>query len=110
MAFEFREYRMQFERVPPGTRAVDRRALGRRSKLGGKPTWEHGGQTPACARCSEPMSFLAQIDSIEHEDPKNPHAIDALSDDQQYMFGDVGMVYVFLCLTCGEGATVIQSG
>ena len=69
MAFEFREYRMQFERVPPGTRAVDRRALGRRSKLGGKPTWEHGGQTPACARCSEPMSFLAQIDSIEHEDP-----------------------------------------
>ncbi len=34
------EYRMLFERVPKGRRAASPKALGRRSKLGGKPTWE----------------------------------------------------------------------
>ena len=110
MPERLREYRMLFERVPEGKRAVNRKALGRRSKLGGSPTWEQGDETPRCPSCTERMTFLAQIDSIEHDDPANPHRIDCLSDDQQYLFGDVGLVYVFLCLDCGEGATVVQSG
>ena len=35
-----REYRVHFERVPPGQEAIDPDALGQRSKLGGRPDWD----------------------------------------------------------------------
>jgi hypothetical protein len=105
-----REYRMAVERVPAGERAVNPRALGRRSKLGGVPDLEHDAAAPTCPECQEPMTFVAQLDSIEHDDRKNPHAMNALGDEQQYLFADVGMVYVFVCLSCNEAAAFVQSG
>ena len=106
-----REYRMMFVRVPEGEKAVpDPKKLGLRSKLGGTPDWDQEGETPTCPECEEKMSFVAQIDSIEHDSKHNPHAIDALSDHQQYMFSDVGMLYVFCCFNCNTTASVMQFG
>ena len=65
-----REYRVKFERVPQGEKAVEPNALGLRSKLGGKPDWEQDDETPMCPNCKEPMLFVAQIDSIEHNNWK----------------------------------------
>ena len=101
---------MIFERVKPGERAVDPEDLGVRSKLGGKPDWDQTDETPNCPDCGEAMIFVAQIDSIEHESEDNPHSIDALSKDQQYMFGDVGMLYLFFCENCLQPAAVFQCG
>ena len=103
-----REYRMTFERVPIEEPSVDRELLGLRSKLGGLPDWEQGDETPACPSCFKPMIFVAQIDSIEHDEPHNPHRVDCLSPDQDYMFGDVGMLYVFVCFECLETKSLLQ--
>jgi len=106
-----REYRMKFEKVPPGEKAVpDPKKLGIRSKLGGEPDWCQNPEVPECPACGSLMSFVAQIDSIEHDEEHNPHAIGCLSKQQQYMFGDVGMVYVFLCFDCNETTSILQFG
>lgn len=107
---QLREYRMLFERVPKGQKAIDRNALGQRSKLGGKPDWEQSDETPTCPGCGYDMTFVAQIDSIEQESKLNPHSVSALSPEQQYMFGDVGLLYVFFCLECSETETIFQCG
>jgi uncharacterized protein YwqG len=102
---------MQFERVTPGD---DLEAhsypdnLGLRSKLGGDADWIQENETPACNTCEREMTFLAQIDSFEHDWKTNPNRIDALSGEQDYMFGDVGMLYVFLCFECLQSKTVVQ--
>ena len=83
---------------------------GLRTKLGGTPDWVQGDETPSCPDCKQPMSFVAQIDSIEHDSDKNPHSVDALSDDQKWMFGDVGMIYVFHCFDCMTAQAVVQCG
>src|SRR3990172_1141718 len=96
-----REYRMKFEKVPEGQKALpDPEQLGLRSKLGGAPDWVQRPEVPKCTDCKSPMTFVAQLDSIEHDEDYNPHAIEALSNQQQYMFGDVGMIYVFCCFHC----------
>jgi len=105
-----REYRMHFEPVPAGQQAVNLDALGERSKLGGQADWEQNNETPKCPDCRQKMSFVGQIDSIEHDSKTNPHAVDAVSDDQQYMFGDVGLIYVFFCFDCARPAALFQSG
>ena len=56
------------------------------------------------------MTFVAQLDSIEHDEDHNPHRVGALSPDQQYMFADVGMFYVFFCEDCLRAETVFQCG
>ena len=99
---------MLFEAVEPGERAVDPDAPGLRSKLGGEPDWTQDDDWPACPACRERMTFVAQIDSFEHDSAKNPHRIDCLSGDQHFMFGDVGMVYVFLCFDCLETPSLVQ--
>ena len=100
---------MKFERVPEGELAVpDPKLHGVRSKLGGSPDWEQGDEFPECPACGEKMSFIAQIDSIEHKEAHNPHQMPYK--EQQYMFGDVGMIYVFCCLSCNETASVMQCG
>jgi hypothetical protein len=53
------------------------------------------------------MVFIAQIDSINHDAEYNPHRVDCLS-DQKYMFGDVGMIYVFFCFDCLESTSIMQ--
>lgn len=104
---KLREYRMAFE---PGARVIDLEGadLGLRSKLGGEPEWDQDNDTPKCTSCREDMSFVAQLDSIEHEADNNPHAVGALSGNQHYMFGDVGVIYVFFCFECSEAKAVFQ--
>ncbi len=106
-----REYRMKFEKVPKGKKAVpDPTKLGLRSKLGGEPDWVQHPEIPRCPECKEQLIFVAQLDSIEHDEKHNPHAVDCLSGKQQYMFGDVGMIYVFMCSTCMVTKSFIQCG
>jgi len=56
------------------------------------------------------MRFVAQLDSIEHDSKSNPHSIEALSRKQHFMFGDVGMIYVFFCFECCQVQSVFQCG
>lgn len=88
--------------------------LGRRTKLGGEPDWDQGEDVPVCEGCKKKkkkkMTFVAQIDSVEHQSKSNPHSVSALSKDQKWMFGDVGMIYVFFCFGCGETKSVFQCG
>ena len=96
------EFRVTLTRLKRGERAfptVD--AEGRRTKLGGDPDYIQGDQPlPKCPECGKSMLFVAQIDSVEHDWDSNPHAVDALSQKQKWMFGDVGMIYVFFCQNC----------
>ena len=104
------EIRVSLQRVPEGERAVPLDypdSLGVRTKLGGEPDWVQGDATPQCEFCDVPMSFVAQIDSIEHDNEHNPLRRDCMG-DQDYMFGDVGMIYVFFCFECGETACLLQ--
>lgn len=111
MAETLRECRIQFEKVGDGEKAVpDPEKLGLRSKLGGEPDWIQKPKVPKCPECKEAMSFDAQLDSIEHDEDHNPHAIDCLSDEQQYMFSDVGMIYVFCCFDCNTTKSLMQFG
>jgi hypothetical protein len=74
---------------------------GYRTKLGGKPDWLQGDETPICPECNEREIFICQIDSID----------DVVRDDEEaqtYMFGDAGMIYVFFCFACGETHSVFQ--
>jgi uncharacterized protein YwqG len=100
-------YRATFE---PTTEEVDDRKLGMRSKLGGGPTWQQYDETPKCPRCRQPMSFVAQIDSIHHDSDDNPHRVDCTSAEPRYMFGDVGLIYVFFCFDDLEARCVFQCG
>jgi uncharacterized protein YwqG len=109
MAKQLREYRMLFEKMPPGETA-DTAQLGLRSKLGGVPNWDQGDETPTCPDCQQEMVFIGQIDSIEHDSKRNPHRIDCLSKEQQYMMGDVGQIFVFFCFECLWPSAVFQCG
>ena len=102
MAQNYPEYRVRLERVPPGEKAVAEEYpenLGKRTKLGGKPIWIQGEQVPDCPSCQQPMAFIAEIDSFDH---------DGYGGKGPYMFGDVGMIYVFYCEECGEAEAVVQ--
>ena len=104
------ELRVALERVPPGQRAVPLDYpdnLGLRTKLGGEPEWIQGGEIPDCPHCGNAMTFVAQIDSVEHDSRHNPLRRDCLG-EQDYMFGDVGMIYVFFCFECCQPACVHQ--
>lgn len=83
-------------------------SLGLRTKLGGEPDWIQTNETPHCPSCKQKMSFVGQIDSIEHDSEFNPHRIDSVSPEQEYMFGDVGMIYIFFCFDCLESESVFQ--
>ena len=106
------EYRISFERVSRGKHALGPddwiQALGRRSKLGGEPDWVQSDETPECVACHKPMTFVGQIDSIEHNESANPHRRDY--GKQDYMFGDVGMFYIFFCFDCIDTKSIFQCG
>jgi len=98
---------MLFEPVPcasPDKKPVDDGGrAGIRSKLGGTPDWiqeTSKGTAVECDTCGEEMTFVAQIDSMEFQGPglDNPHGRPA--NDRDYIFGDVGMIYVFWCFHC----------
>ncbi|MDB5332202.1 MAG: hypothetical protein JWP03_3353 [Phycisphaerales bacterium] len=109
------EFRVALQRVPKGEFAVDandRRNQGTRTKLGGEPDWiQLNDGTPTCTGCESKMTFVAQIDSIDHVSPRNPIWMDRKNRDSSkkpWMFGDVGMIYVFYCFNCGETKSVFQ--
>jgi hypothetical protein len=90
--------------APQGTHDGLADRPGFRTKLGGRPDWIQTAETPKCPSCQETMVFIAQIDSIDHilNSDQDEYAVPA------YMFGDVGMIYVFFCYECGEAEGVFQ--
>jgi hypothetical protein len=80
------EKRVALVPVPVGKRA------GRKSKLGGKPTWIQNEETPECPKCRKPMVFVLQLAS-----------------DSRITFCDMGMLYAFACPECRITASRIQS-
>lgn len=101
------QYRMLFERITPGQEDT---RLGLRSGLGGTPKWVQDDETPTCIGCGSQMSFVGQIDSISQDEKHNPHRIDCFSHEPKFMFGDVGIIYVFFCFECLEAISVFQCG
>ena len=97
----FPEYRVRLEPVSAGTPAINPEDLGKRTKLGGDPDWLQGDSTPSCPDCAEAMSFVAQIDSIDYT---------GYPGKETYMFGDVGMLYLFYCTDCHEVVGFEQGG
>ena len=73
--------------------------LGCRTKFGGMPDEIHDPKPPPeCPCCTAPMHFIAQIDSFEHMSSSNPN--EKHWNEQHFMFGDVGMIYVWFCFDC----------
>jgi hypothetical protein len=111
------EFRVKLERLKKGEIAYPisddvphYEHHGRRTKLGGAPDWDQEDDVPCCECCKKEMTFVAQIDSVEHDWNSNPHRVEAGSEDQKWMFGDVGMIYVFFCFECLESKSVFQCG
>jgi hypothetical protein len=67
--------------------------IGTRHRLGGRPDMIQPLEYPRCPGCGEEMNFYGQLDSINDE----------------FVLGDVGVVYVFVCFFCQEASAVIQS-
>ncbi len=105
------EIRVQLSRVPEGGRAIPYdfpESIGLGTKLGGEPEWIQTPEHPECPHCSKEMVFIAQIDSVEHQNSLNPLSRDPIADEQDYMFGDAGMIYVFFCYDCLHTQSVFQ--
>ena len=105
------ELKVTLDRVDPGQHAIPPDARDRSGismKLGGSPDWIQTPEAPFCFRCGAPMTFVAQIDSVEHQNELNPLSKDPVAQDQDYMFGDVGMIYVFFCFDCLETKSIFQ--
>jgi hypothetical protein len=66
--------------------------IGKRHQLGGEPEFIQKINFPTCS-CGEIMSFYAQIDSI--------------NDD--IVIADCGMIFLFLCFSCFESKSIVQS-
>ena len=78
--------------------------LGKRSKLGGKPDWIQFENVIKCDCCKKEMTFIGQIDSIDYSD----HYSKISLSNERYMFGDVGMIYIFFCFECLKSQSVFQ--
>ncbi len=66
--------------------------IGTRHKIGGSPDFLLNESNPTCG-CGSNMVFYAQLDSLNDE----------------FMIGDAGMIYVFLCFDCFECKSFVQS-
>lgn len=110
------EFRVSLVRLKPGESAFPKgpdiphyEYQGQRTKLGGDPDWEQGARpNPNCPECGQPTTFVAQIDSVEHKWRSNPHSVDYT--DQKWMFGDVGLIYVFFCFDCSVPLADFECG
>lgn len=75
--------------------------LGLRTKFGGLPDGiQDAGEDMrvGCPECRKAMHFVGQIDSFEYAGKNNPHRRDY--SDAQFMFSDVGLIYVWFCYKC----------
>ena len=96
-----REYRVKLvpaEEAGPRPQYAD--DLGLRTKFGGTPDsiQVEVDEEKTCPQCFQRMHFIAQIDSFEFKGTHNPNRKD--HGDAQFMFGDVGMIYVWFCFQC----------
>lgn len=97
------------QRLNPGEKALSfddvhsSDAIGKRTKLGGEPDWIQPAENIMCRYCQQEMTFIAQIDSIDDSIASGINASEA-----EYIFEDVGMLYVFYCFECGETAALCQ--
>ncbi len=78
---------------------------GERTKLGGKPDWIQGEETPICKRCRQPMTFVGQIDSIGAAESPLGHSLNKAG---AFLFADCGMIFVFWCRGCNDTRSVLQ--
>ena len=69
------------------------KGVGARHQLGGQPTLIHAVEFPQCDDCKKQMTFYGQLDSINDE----------------FVIGDVGMVFVFVCFDCLAAKAVLQT-
>jgi hypothetical protein len=94
-----REYRVKIIPVSE-SKPLGERDLGQRTKFGGLPdeVQPGGPEKLTCPGCHKKMHFVAQIDSFEFTDESNPNRKEF--GDTQFMFGDVGMIYVWFCFEC----------
>lgn len=108
----WQEYAVTIRRLAEGERGVDTsdpERLGLRTKFGGTPDWEQEDEHPTCKACQTAMNFVGQIDSFEHQSKRNPNSRSAMG-VQDFMFGDVGMIYVFYCIPCAKAKAIVQYG
>jgi hypothetical protein len=68
--------------------------IGTRHQLGGEPSWIQKSEYPDCESCHQRMTFYGQLDSLNDE----------------FVIGDVGMVYVFICFDCLTTKSIVQFG
>ena len=66
--------------------------IGTRHQLGGEPTWIQQPEHAECDTCHEQMTFYGQLDSI--------------NDD--FVIGDAGIVYLFVCFDCVKTKAILQ--
>jgi hypothetical protein len=63
-------------------------------QIGGRPAWLQGEEIPSCDACSEPMSFVAQLE-------EGPDARTAMN------FGGGGCAYVYRCMCSDNQAKML---
>jgi hypothetical protein len=96
-----REYRVK---IIPAAEAAPQpdhsKNIGTRTKFGGLPDGTQSGDDleVRCPECSAKMHFVGQIDSFEYNGKNNPNRKDY--GQEQFMFGDVGMIYLWFCFDC----------
>jgi|GEM_PF-1400857 uncharacterized protein YwqG len=65
----------------------------KKHQFGGNPFWVQSEEVPNCKLCGKQMKFVAQVDSDW---------------DVGIQFGDMGLLYAFLCEDCFVFATFMQ--
>lgn len=66
-------------------------------RLGGSPTWVQDTEYLKCPKCSKTMYFAAQIDSGLK-----------LTDGSEWMWGDLGICYLYFCGACSVTGVTYQ--
>jgi len=105
----WRQYKVAITPYKRGEKAIDPTdpaSDGLKTKFGGKPDWIQKQPWPACKKCRQPLSFVGQIDSFEHKSKENANS--KPDGKQDFMFVDVGMIYVFYCIACGKPDALLQ--
>lgn len=72
-------------------------------RLGGEPEWVQDEDRPICEECDNDMALFAQFKSLPQHLTREYPELNA------YTFGDVGMLYVFICPACSTYKTVWQT-
>jgi len=71
-----------------------------RTSLGGEPIWEQSENHPVCRVCDRNMTLVFQLDSLAQLSQNRGLGVEISEDD--YAFGDVGIVRFFRCVDCNE--------